>query len=220
MSPKHHPLPHKPQLEASSSRACGFGTRLWATFGDRAPWAGMGLAPAPGREQRERGRRNESPVEPREGCWAWRVWGERVHYILGKSESTMAHRPCRLRNRWWCFGWRGRQVLRQLPEIKELQPAELKRVQRVIRRNTFTWRIGEEGLWNWTGILEAATCSLLLEGKEIRWHWAALGSHGNGVNCWEFVTLSGLRQHAYHLLLLMFSIPIYHSKKQCAVWEK
>lgn len=37
-------------------------------------------------------------------------------------------------------------MLKQLPEIMELQPAELKRVQRVTGRNTFTWGIGEEGL--------------------------------------------------------------------------
>lgn len=106
----------------------------------------MGLAPAPGQEQREAGEQKKHPKEPREGCWAWPGWGERIHYILGKSEKTVAHRTYRLCNRWCCFGWHRRQVLKLLPEIMELQPAELKREQRVTGHNTFTWRIGEEGL--------------------------------------------------------------------------
>lgn len=65
--------------------------------------------------------------EPLEGCSALCVWGERIHYDLGKLENTVVHRPFRLCNRWCCFGWRRRQVLKPLPEIMELQPAELKK---------------------------------------------------------------------------------------------
>lgn len=99
-----------------------------------------GLAPTPKWEQRELGEGNKYLSEPPEGCLAWRVWGERIHYNLGKSENTVVHRPFRLCNRWCCFGWHRRQVFKQLPEIVELQPAELKRVQRIRRHNTFTWR--------------------------------------------------------------------------------
>lgn len=41
--------------------------------------------------------------------------------------------------------------------------------------------------------------------------WVTSGSHGYDVNCWKYVTLSGLR-HCGYLLLLMFSIPIYQWK--------
>lgn len=95
---------------------------------------------------KELGEQNKYLSEPLEGCLAWRVWGERIHYNLGKPENTVVHRPFRLCNRWCCFGWHRRQVLKQLPEIMELQPAELKRVQRIRRHNTFTWRKGEEEL--------------------------------------------------------------------------
>lgn len=109
-------------------------------------WCGAGPHAQVGEQQRELGEQNKYLSEPLEGCLGWRAWGERIHYNLGKPENTVVHRPFRLCNRWCCFGWCRRQVLKQLPEIMELQPAELKRVQGIRRHNTFTWRKGEEEL--------------------------------------------------------------------------
>lgn len=155
-------MTHRPQLETSCSLGCGFGMCLQDVFRELLFWpleqwvlsAGVGLAPMPKWEQRELGEKTSTCQSPWKAAWPGRVWGERIHYNLGKPENTVVHRPFRLCNRWCCFGWRRRQVLKQLPEIMELQPAELKRVQRIRRRNTFTWR-EEEELWNETWTLKA-----------------------------------------------------------------
>lgn len=159
---KHHDLPHRPQLETSCSLCCEFGMSLQAIFRDFlfwplrqwVAWAGVGLAPVLRQEQREPGERNKCPAEPWEFFWAQHVQGERIHYILGKSENPVAHRTLQAAQQMFLVWLVQEAGIKATSRDNGSATTGLKRVQTATGNSTFTWRTEEE-LWNWTQTLEA-----------------------------------------------------------------